>query len=253
MPPRGGQLRVASTTAGGFLVSIHAPTRGATPASRRTRGRSARFNTCPHAGGNTRARWTMFSILVSIHAPTRGATGRHDRLASEARFQYMPPRGGQHDKRLMNEQRKQFQYMPPRGGQQYRPNRRYGRAGFNTCPHAGGNGSDKAAPSVEKVSIHAPTRGATLVWDHWQNFCGVSIHAPTRGATLSTDININNLRVSIHAPTRGATWVPSRTEPSQKVSIHAPTRGATRWTGNCKHQPMSFNTCPHAGGNTRST
>ena len=77
----------------------------------------------------------------------------------------------------------------------------------------------------------------------------VSIHAPTRGATLPKGIGSPALKVSIHAPTRGATdkLCPEElgksfqsTHPhgvrriirmgrvySNHVSIHAPTRGAT--------------------------
>ena len=39
------------------------------------------------------------------------------------------------------------------------------------------------APQSKKVSIHAPTRGATNTTMKANNFKKVSIHAPTRGAT----------------------------------------------------------------------
>ena len=77
----------------------------------------------------------------------------------------------------------------------------------------------------------------------------VSIHAPTRGATLHGSVLRRGIRVSIHAPTRGATHAfcdlcysykfqsthPHGVRPllksgdiiAYKVSIHAPTRGAT--------------------------
>ena len=55
------------------------------------------------------------------------------------------------------------------------------------------------------ISIHAPTRGATvhLVVHFYCNF--ISIHAPTRGATANKINYIADLKISIHAPTRGAT------------------------------------------------
>ena len=58
---------------------------------------------------------------------------------------------------------------------------------------------------ISRVSIHAPTRGATagtliVGIDGW-----VSIHAPTRGATLPHVCLLQKRHVSIHAPTRGAT------------------------------------------------
>ena len=77
------------------------------------------------------------------------------------------------------------------------------------------------------ISIHAPTRGATLsflllFWNPLyfnprsykrsdslsQSFSAtlpISIHAPTRGATISLDVAFSHISISIHAPTRGAT------------------------------------------------
>ena len=82
------------------------------------------------------------------------------------------------------------------------------------------------------VSIHAPSRGATISvhWLMYTAYCfnprtltgcdssytvqqqgshGVSIHAPSRGATDKTNPNQKHLTVSIHAPSRGAT-LPSK-------------------------------------------
>ena len=78
----------------------------------------------------------------------------------------------------------------------------------------------------------------------------ISIHAPTRGATMDGLIQAHSTKISIHAPTRGATHSPvwSRIScPFQStllqeerqamaalgyvddfISIHAPTRGATQ-------------------------
>ena len=56
------------------------------------------------------------------------------------------------------------------------------------------------------ISIHAPTRGAT-VKDCPHEYGGrtISIHAPTRGATVITSASFTMEIISIHAPTRGAT------------------------------------------------
>ena len=99
------------------------------------------------------------------------------------------------------------------------------------------------------VSIHAPTRGATVRHSVTQIPQCVSIHAPTRGATYEAGYKPQIDYVSIHAPTRGATgdWSGLRHQPKFQstrprgarlelrvitctyivVSIHAPTRGAT--------------------------
>ena len=61
-----------------------------------------------------------------------------------------------------------------------------------------------------------------------QNVLDISIHAPTRGATIKSDLYIGKVRISIHAPTRGATSASKSSLISTIISIHAPTRGATR-------------------------
>ncbi len=55
----------------------------------------------------------------------------------------------------------------------------------------------------------------------------ISIHAPTRGATVGDAICLYELIISIHAPTRGATKYSKTTKITFEISIHAPTRGAT--------------------------
>ena len=97
----------------------------------------------------------------------------------------------------------------------------------STHPHGVRLWSVVKPKEEEKVSIHAPTRGATPSPGPWtasgpsfnprtHTGCdfirfrisissSVSIHAPTRGATSNDNCFLNATRVSIHAPTRGAT------------------------------------------------
>ena len=56
-----------------------------------------------------------------------------------------------------------------------------------------------------KISIHAPTRGATVWLADPETVKAISIHAPTRGATGKTRMAAGIANISIHAPTRGAT------------------------------------------------
>ena len=99
------------------------------------------------------------------------------------------------------------------------------------------------------ISIHAPTRGATLFPVACKHSGEISIHAPTRGATEQGKEVLILENISIHAPTRGATiketvhdgsyenFNPRSHEGSDclrprlififGISIHAPTRGAT--------------------------
>ena len=55
----------------------------------------------------------------------------------------------------------------------------------------------------------------------------ISIHAPTRGATMISSRDIVEITISIHAPTRGATGLCRFRARIFTISIHAPTRGAT--------------------------
>ena len=102
---------------------------------------------------------------------------------------------------------------------------------------------------IPYISIHAPTRGATVFGIDFPDFQSISIHAPTRGATLCVALLLQLFSISIHAPTRGATGTKCRvladsifqsTLPREErqtrkwsitiilvISIHAPTRGAT--------------------------
>ena len=79
------------------------------------------------------------------------------------------------------------------------------RSGFNPRTHTGCDFKNKLFIICYLVSIHAPTRGATLVGHPCLSRPYVSIHAPTRGATRKTAPKMFEWFVSIHAPTRGAT------------------------------------------------
>ena len=124
--------------------------------------------------------------IVSIHAPTRGATSRSIRICSRYRlFQSTHP----HGVRLYHSIRVQllyrFQSTHPHG---VRPRRilQYvcQRHCFNPRTHTGCDaGSAGGGIGVRLVSIHAPTRGATVSGCPSCPLGCVSIHAPTRGAT----------------------------------------------------------------------
>ena len=107
----------------------------------------------------------------------------------------------------------------------------------------------KTSPDNRIISIHAPTRGATMstnLREQLYQFQStlpqgerrisestvshkpiISIHAPTRGATRFFILLTIRDFISIHAPTRGATVVAWIEFDAKIISIHAPTRGAT--------------------------
>ena len=140
---------------------------------------------------------------------------------------------------------------------------------FNPRAHAGRDVLARYDFRHDRVSIHAPTRGATRKGGEIRplpsfqstrprgarqsasllNFAevGVSIHAPTRGATLAAGSFTYIIFVSIHAPTRGATVLVLDTLRCHTVSIHAPTRGATTENDLQRQGYGGFNPRAHAG------
>ena len=111
-------------------------------------------------------------MAISIHAPTRGATMRIGATQVVVTFQSTLPQGerrdsGAHGTRLRN---------------------------FNPRSHKGSDHKLRTKFFSMPISIHAPTRGATLVADAVNQAVSISIHAPTRGATTKVSvIDDNNL------------------------------------------------------------
>ena len=121
---------------------------------------------------------------------------------------------------------------------------------FNPRSHEGSDGAILYLRPTIQISIHAPTRGATIKPALCFLIYAISIHAPTRGATLNHFCAHSAVRpfqstlprgerlmnligklqieeISIHAPTRGATGEILEKGGYYLISIHAPTRGAT--------------------------
>ena len=100
---------------------------------------------------------------------------------------------------------------------------------FNPRSHKGSDAiAYTAGAGIRIISIHAPTRGATIAASTSLDTDGISIHAPTRGATVIDPARTPRAyKISIHAPTRGATSANPYLSRLHGISIHAPTRGAT--------------------------
>ena len=101
----------------------------------------------------------------------------------------------------------------------------------------------------KRISIHAPTRGATMSVAWYQGYNSISIHAPTRGATSSVSMSMSQpyeFQSTLPREERLLAYIsvkscfdfnprshersdvnvpPSAISPL--ISIHAPTRGAT--------------------------
>ena len=188
------------------VISIHAPTRGATKSQvlkvmrfgfQSTLPREERL--CTDCGTN--------KIVISIHAPTRGATfstaecrnqftlfqstlPREERLLHPScvrKAHNFNPRS--HERSDDNFIRYRFiiVYFNPRSHERsdsrYQPRCSSSR-NFNPRSH---ERSDLLMPKLwhkKRISIHAPTRGATMSVAWYQGYNSISIHAPTRGATI---------------------------------------------------------------------
>src|SRR5690606_37574166 len=123
------------------------------------------------------------------------------------RFQSTRPRGARRHKATPDICRHKFQSTRPRGARPLgSPTLPYS-TGFNPRAHAGRDLLSRCRHTqAGSVSIHAPTRGATIftiarVRD-WGSF-NPRAHA---GRDMDTAHTLFCLLVSIHAPTRGATF-----------------------------------------------
>ena len=212
-------------------------------------------------------------LLVSIHAPTRGATLNNANPTSRMEFQSTHPRGVRQMIEVGSLLLVKFQSTHPREVRRSRPPTLNPHACFNPRTHEGCDWSGVISTCISQVSIHAPTRGATVAQEDKVEIPKfqsthprgvrpegvrailsngkVSIHAPTRGATILPEFflvlntvfqsthprgvrphtyisDFRGQEVSIHAPTRGATSLLQSSPTLSAVSIHAPTRGATQ-------------------------
>jgi len=225
-PARGATARGRSHCLPLSLVSIHAPARGATQDLSVARSTHLCFNPRTRAGcdkypASSNHRWD-----VSIHAPARGATAAG--------------------------------YLVIRYSARFNPRTRAGcdipfsryfaiHISFNPRTRAGCDQRNPRCVSPSDVSIHAPARGATNNSRIDRYFLCVSIHAPARGATAYRIAFQNSPLVSIHAPARGATATTIVSDRSKKFQSTHP-RGVRRPTFIMPRQvPLSFNPRTRAG------
>ena len=188
---------------------------------------------------------------ISIHAPPRGATPRNQ---------------------LPRYNRAYFNSRPSARGDIHRMDKSRNEGYFNSRPSARGDDGAGAEMKYQRISIHAPPRGATS--PHKKIFvhllfqftplregrpdgCGgggvkksISIHAPPRGATFPAVENAQHGGISIHAPPRGATCFPNSNIRFPGISIHAPPRGATLQFHHLTRRG-NFNSRPSARGDSK--
>ena len=143
---------------------------------------------------------------------------------------------------------------------------------FNPRSHEGSDANARERARRQNISIHAPTRGATIKKlpkrDQSSDFNprsheGSDIEGGV-GVGVTSDFNPRShegsdtgvtkcmpmAEISIHAPTRGATGTHYKQYSILRISIHAPTRGATCSILSNRIQIINFNPRSHEGSDT---
>ena len=208
-------------------ISIHAPPRGATGLITENNGQAIISIHAPPRGATLLCPVISRAEYISIHAPPRGATRADGRRLLCLLFQFTPLREGRHDGQARGFDCMYFNSRPSaRGDGRY--DEIHGHRGyFNSRPSA--RGDDEAGGHVGRlqISIHAPPRGATSMQYNMSIRKIISIHAPPRGATCYS-LGLSLPSVFQFTPLREGR-LRRRHARAQvlPISIHAPPRGAT--------------------------
>ena len=165
------------------------------------------FNPRAHAGRDAPSHGNVMQNEVSIRAPTRGATGdigfhRVDRST----FQSARPRGARPSDLEIAVARIMFQSARPRGARRESAYKKAAQFLFQSARPRGARPRAVCASKVPARFQSARPRGARPEQGYRiARRMRVSIRAPTRGATVSITPGNARKGVSIRAPTRGAT------------------------------------------------
>ena len=143
--------------------------------------------------------------IVSIHAPTRGATATARMEFLEVLFQSTHPHGVRLFYTTMTRIRTCFNPRTHTGCDKYQRLCLTSLQRFNPRTHTGCDEVKFCAEIEERMFQSTHPHGVRLNQINQSVGSRVSIHAPTRGATEALSVINATLPVSIHAPTRGAT------------------------------------------------
>ena len=232
------------------IISIHAPTRGATTRNVMNSITALFQSTLLQEERRCNRHCDWCGRLISIHAPTRGATRTYVRILYVSNN--FNPRSYKRSDHVLEEFAWIIVYFNPRSYK--RSDNIHGVIdivddNFNPRSYKRSDNRERKRLLEIFISIHAPTRGATLtdpialataIYFNPRSykrsdcllldcFCIQSDFNPRSYKRsdfhLCCEFSISG--ISIHAPTRGATaWRHGR-DHRIRISIHAPTRGAT--------------------------
>ena len=98
---------------------------------------------------------------------------------------------------------------------------------FNPRSHKGSDPNIGIISRFRSISIHAPTKGATIFYNISWLHIEFQSTLPQRERLYISDCLLTGFFISIHAPTKGATSAGQSIFSQIHISIHAPTKGAT--------------------------
>ena len=148
------------------MISIHAPTRGATPPARCNRNFKRNFNPRSHEGSDKIA-----AMIVPYHRDfnPRSHEGSDDRsICPLDKLRYFNPRsheGSDNKPRVTKFWLQKFQSTLPRGERRKGASAARPPKNFNPRSHEGSDVFETRTCDKMEISIHAPTRGATSCAD----------------------------------------------------------------------------------------
>ena len=143
------------------------------------------FNPRSHEGSDYVNVTSCRLSAISIHAPTKGAT--HFPLCPSVHSHYFNPRSHEGSDAFSIVSVSSFALFQ------------------STLPRRERLYSFNFSPPVQKISIHAPTKGATYFHHLFINFNLFQSTLPRRERQQLICKHQFHLRISIHAPTKGAT------------------------------------------------
>ena len=179
----GGRDSVAPPTAR-VIRSFNSRAHGGRDFCQRRKGKRKMFQFTRPRGARPWRTVSSRSTSVSIHAPTGGATGLPRRRRRPARFNSRAHGGRDSIARYHAAHPDAFQFTRPRGARPFVVCETRGFGWFQFTRPRGARRPRPTNPKPKrKVSIHAPTGGATDKVILAARPAMVSIHAPTGGAT----------------------------------------------------------------------
>ena len=147
------------------------------------------FNPRSHEGSDTDRNCKSIITKISIHAPTKGATC--DSSSSSSVTTDFNPRsheGSDHSERQTRQELKNFNPRSYEGSDCKDGSSVLICAYFNPRSYEGSDEDVLQFGTMESISIHAPTKGATMSSFCFSMVSLISIHAPTKGATALRNV-----------------------------------------------------------------